>query len=320
MASQKDGKTRLDTILQEYYESEKSRMANHNTNEVNKLIIQNQGDRTLEEIPSAVSNGLFQPPDKFIDNTEFNSNSSDGQIKPNSQFKGEKEDSKDEFRVDREEDINRPTSIPVYGSNGYQFTFNQSHKTNQVGSNQDKSSILNLKPVVMSEENIQVNTLKSSYDSMGMLGEMKKVMQFNSNMLSAPNNPRKENQADRPALMFLDSKIKILNEFNNDISEKINALKKRLGTVPKQKANYSKLTSLSEKVYERLLNCFNSSDMRVILALNHDIKEKTLKLYTRKSKFIKEYFIGKFSKFFQVVESKLTLHRFSKPRSRARRN
>ena len=104
--------------------------------------------------------------------------------------------------------------------------------------------------------------------------------------------------------------MSLLNEYKNNLDEKIQKLKKLIN----KNMCFNKLKTLRNTLLINILQFFNSSDLTGIIFMNKFMKNKILSIFTEYGKHIKKNFENKFSDFFLLKKSFISLKQISNKR------
>jgi len=176
---------------------------------------------------------------------------------------------------------------------------------------------------------INLETINNSVD---MLSQVKQVVEYNTNYVnnreinknstggnsigSPENDPVKgdgQNSINRNLSVISNfshvsvvDNIKILNEFKNNIDDKIEGLKKKINLTKVKnedenfKINYEKFRNINIEVFKNLLTFFDTNDILHLFVLNRENKNKILDLMKEYSKTIIDLFQIKYVRLLKV--------------------
>lgn len=162
-------------------------------------------------------------------------------------------------------------------------------------SNTFGGNIPNLNSLSHIQVNNNLNNLQSNYDN---------NIESNNNNNSIVKTTSQTN--------YLDSKLRKLTEFNNNISNKINALKDKFNKLPKIRLSYDNLIFMKLRNFENLVSFLGNRENAMLYSLTKQLKDKYIEMISFKCSNVISMFSAKYKMYFEILKTNLILNRYFK--------
>ena len=146
------------------------------------------------------------------------------------------------------------------------------------------------------KDNVSSNNSSANFNS---LNQISKVMSKPSLL------PKVESNTD-----FLDGRIKLLSNYNNDISEKIKYLKQKLGKIPKIKISLDKIVNLKENLFDKIISFMSNEENTIFYSMNKKLKFKFQEIAFLKAKEVARQFSIKYKKYMKLEKSTIIIESY----------
>ena len=281
---------------------------------INKIQLQNKtnnSDNVKEESPFKAINkpGLtnFTFNQNYKNEEICNIDSRDNIDEPENEL----EDQRDKFSI---MNINSNSKKKIDNNYNSQNT----HKTENSNNPSNPINILKSLNIDFDTGNIGPFTKplisKLKNESISGLDQLKRNIELN-NILACSSVSLDNNYSSNTGLSLIDSKLKMLGEFNNNIAEKIKLLKKKLTKNFSVKGNLLNLINLKSKLFEKIITFMSNSDVLSLIESSKELKSKLIDITKLKAKHIVKLFESKYKPYFQITSSLLTLSKYKRDTS-----
>lgn len=146
---------------------------------------------------------------------------------------------------------------------------------------------------------------------------------FNVPSTSIPTNLNNVNNLTRNQdshINFFDNRIKLLEDFNNDLGHKIKALKTKLNKVPKIKCSVKTFLGTKMRNFECIVSFLDNSDNSTLYSSCKDFKEKYFQMLKMKCSNILSLFSVKYKNCFKIEKSSIVVNRYYKSKQNQQDN
>jgi hypothetical protein len=151
-----------------------------------------------------------------------------------------------------------------------------------------------------------------------LLAQVKKVSDYNTNGVNKVEYPNNEQVLNKNPSnlsnisLYSGDNIKMLNEYQNNIEERIQNLKNKIEKNKINKLNFEKFKNLKNNSLTNILYFLDSNSFMQMFSMNKQIKEKILEILIELSYKIVKSFEMKYSNNFKIESKYITLKKILK--------